>query len=257
MTFPWSTALVTGASSGIGADIARQLGEARIPTVIVARRRDRLDALAAEFPTLSPLVADLETPEGMALVSSRIADTTQPIDLLVNNAGFGIAGSFDEVTGAQHQSMIDLNISALTALSHAAAVAMKARKRGWILQVSSMASFQPGPSSATYSATKAFVTSLSEAMHEELRGTGVIVTALCPGYTRTEFHARSGGGDAGVPDKAWLLSKDVAASGLRAVAKGRALDVPGAAYKGLAAVSSVLPRSAVRRLVGKASQTRK
>jgi uncharacterized protein len=257
MTFPWTSALVTGASSGIGADIARQLGEARIPTVIVARRADRLEELRAKYPTLTPLVADLQTREGIAAVVDRINDTTQPIELLVNNAGFGISGNFDEVSAKDHQEMVDLNISALMALTHAGVTQMKSRKRGWILQVSSMASFQPGPGSATYSATKAFVTSLSEAMHEELRASGIVVTALCPGFTRTEFHDRSGGGDAGVPEKAWLVSSVVAESGLKACAAGKALDVPGAAYKGLAAISNALPRTAVRKIVGAASRKQK
>jgi uncharacterized protein len=249
-TFPWSTALVTGASSGIGADMARILGGQSIPTVIVARREDRLIELATEFPSLTPLVADLETREGVEIVCARIASPEQPIDLLVNNAGFGIAGNFVDVSSAHHQSMVNLNVSTLLALTHAAVGPMVQRRHGWILQVSSMASFQPGPSSATYSATKAFVTNHSEALHEELRGTGVVVTALCPGFTRTEFHQRSGGGDQGVPNAAWLSSPDVAASGLRAAAAGRALDVPGAAYKGLRVLTNSLPRTATRRIMG-------
>jgi uncharacterized protein len=251
---PWKSALVTGASSGIGSDIAKLLGGANIPTVIVARRTDRLSSLAAEFPSLIPMAADLGTATGLSAVAERAKD----VDLLVNNAGFGLNGSFLEVSADGHQSVIDLNISALVALTRAAMAPMVERRRGWILQVSSVASFQPGPSAATYSATKAFVTSLSEALHEELRGTGVVVTALCPGYTRTEFHIASGSEESAsaIPNVAWLASHDVAASGLRAVAAGKALDVPGVGYKGIAALSNVLPRTAIRKVMGLASRSR-
>ncbi len=252
--YPWKTALVTGASSGIGSDTARLLGAAAVPTIIVARRGERLNELARQFPSLSPMVADLGTAEGVA----RVAEKAREVDLLVNNAGFGLAGTFADVSAAGHQSMIDLNVSALVALTRAAMEPMKERGRGWIVQVSSVASFQPGPTAATYSATKAFVTSLTEALHEELRGTGVHITALCPGYTRTEFHLASGSPDAvsNVPAFAWLNSTFVARSGLNAVAAGRALEVPGIAYKAAAAVSGSLPRGVVRRLMGLLSRTR-
>jgi uncharacterized protein len=251
---PWRSALVTGASSGIGRDLTRLLGAAGVPTVAVARRGDRLAELAAEHPSVEPLVADLGTPDGVDAVAARAGD----VDLLVNNAGFGIDGDFADVAAEGHQRMIDLNVSALVALTRAAVEPMSARRRGWILQVSSMASFQPGPTAATYSATKAFVTSLTEALHEELRATGVIVTASCPGFTRTEFHEASGSADSvsSVPGFAWLSSQDVARSALWACAAGRALDIPGATYKGLAAVSGSMPRWAVRRLMALGSRTR-
>lgn len=250
---PWTSALVTGASSGIGRDLARQLGAAGVPTVAVARRGDRLAELAAEHPSIEPLVADLGTAAGVAVVAERAA----AVDLLVNNAGFGIEGDFADVTATDHQRMIDLNVSALVALTRAAVEPMRVRRRGWILQVSSMASFQPGPTAATYSATKAFVTSLSEALHEELRGTGVVVTASCPGFTRTEFHEVSGSAStSSVPAFAWLSSELVARSALRACAAGHALDVPGVTYKGLAAVSGSLPRFVVRRMVGLGAKAR-
>jgi uncharacterized protein len=259
MTHPWKSALVTGASSGIGESIARLLGASGIPTVIVARRGERLEALAEQIPTLEPLVADLGTADGRAAVVARLTDAHRPVELLVNNAGFGVAGSFAEVPSDRHAAMIELNITALTELTRAVLTPMVAAHRGWILQVSSVASFQPGPTSATYSATKAFVTSLSEALFEELRGSGVNVTALCPGFTRTEFHQHSGADDTTmdrVPNSAWLNADVVAASGLRALIAGRALDVPGVAYKGLAGLSAVLPRSAARRLMGLGSKTR-
>lgn len=251
---PWTSALVTGASSGIGREIAVLLAEAGVRTVVVARRGDRLDELAAAHPGVEPLVADLGTAAGVATVAERAAG----VDLLVNNAGFGIEGPFADVSALDHARMIELNVVALTALTRAAAGPMRDRRRGWILNVSSMASFQPGPSAATYSATKAFVTSLSEALHEELKGARVVVTASCPGFTRTEFHEVSGSADSAtrIPGVAWLSARDVAASALRACAAGQALDIPGALYKGLAAMSGTMPRWAVRRMVGMGSRVR-
>jgi uncharacterized protein len=126
---------------------------------------------------------------------------------------------------------------------------MRARRRGWVLQVSSLAGFQAGPNAAVYAATKAFVTSLTESLSQELRGTGVKITALCPGFTRTEFQDRSGmSGIDKIPAIAWMSADDVARAGLRAMASGRVIEIPGLGYKGLAALSAVMPRSLVRRL---------
>lgn len=257
--FPWTSALVTGASSGIGEELAVQLATAGVPTVIVARRGDRLKALAKKYPTLEPLVADLATAEGRQTVADRLSAKDRPIDLLVNNAGFGVEGMFGDATAQDHVGMIDVNVTALTVLTHAAITAMRPRRKGWILQVSSVASFQPGPGAATYSATKAFVTSLTEAIHEELRGSGVTITALCPGFTRSEFHDVSGSRSEvdKMPDVVWLSAQEVAASGLEAVAKGRAIDVPGVQYKLISALSGSMPRSLVRRAAGIVAGARK
>ena len=255
--FPWKTALVTGASAGIGESIAEQLVAAGTPTIVVARRGDRLDTMAKGSSLIEPLVADLLTSDGCARVRARLKSKTDPVDLLVNNAGFGVNGNVADAPMDGSLGMIDLNIRALTELTRAALPRMIEAHRGWILQVSSMASFQPGPGAAIYSATKAYVTSFSEALHEELRGTGVQVCALCPGFTRTEFHAVSNMTDeevGRVPSFAWLKADDVARSGLRAVAAGRALDVPGAVYKGASAVTGFLPRRAARRMMGVAAK---
>ncbi|MDO8389361.1 MAG: SDR family oxidoreductase [Actinomycetota bacterium] len=252
-TFPFSSALVTGASSGIGEAMVELLAGTGIHTVVVARRSDRLDELAARFAAdVEVLVADLTTSKGLAKVVARVADPDRPIDLVVNNAGFGTSGVFHELDADRLQGEIDLNIAALTRLSHAALAAMVPRGRGYLLNVSSVASFQPAPKLAVYAATKAYVTSLTESLHEEARGTGVHVTALCPGLTRTEFQSVSNteGYSTQYPGFAWLTSQEVAVGGLRDVAKGKALSVPGALYKGMVGAVGVTPRGVARRLAG-------
>ncbi len=255
-TFPWKSALVTGASSGIGEAIAEQLAAAQTHTIVVARRGVRLTLMAEKSNNIEALVADLLTDEGKNTVGKRLASATEPIDLLVNNAGFGATGDVADLPLDRALAMIDLNIRALTELTKAALPRMITANRGWILQVSSVASFQPTPHAAIYSATKAYVTSFTEALHEELRGTGVHVCALCPGFTRTEFHdvSRSVEETSKVPSFAWLQANDVAASVLKAVAAGHALDVPGALYKGLAALTNSLPRTVTRRVTGMATK---
>lgn len=257
--YPFSCALVTGASSGIGQEIAVQLGMSGVSLVLVARRADRLEALAARFKNVEVIVADLSTIDGVGLVESRITDSTKtPIDLVVNNAGFGSSGLMHEIDLDRLSREINLNVLALTRLSHAAAKLMVPQGRGYILNVSSVASFQPGPGSTVYSATKAYVTSFTEALHEEMRGTGVRVTALCPGFTRTEFSEVSGTNSIAsqVPNFAWLDATDVAREGLRAVARGKALSIPGALYKGISAFSGASPRALVRRITAFATGSR-
>lgn len=190
-SYPFGSALVTGASSGIGEAMARLLADAGVPQVIVARRTERLDALAAQYAGIEVLTADLVTDAGVQLVATRIASTRQPIDLVVNNAGFGTSGPFHETDPDRMVDEIAVNVRALTRLSRAALGAMVPRGNGYLLNVSSVASFQPAPLLAVYAATKAYVTNLTESLHEEVRGTGVRVTALCPGLTRTEFRSVS------------------------------------------------------------------
>ncbi len=250
MTLPFTSALITGASSGIGESMANILGQAGVPTVVVARRAERLEELAARYPGFEALVADLNTDKGLKLVESRVASEAEPIDLVVNNAGFGTSGSFHEIDPDRLRDEIGLNVQALTRLSHAALGAMLARGRGFLLNVSSMASFQPAPKLAVYAATKAYVTSLTESLHEEVRGSGVHVTALCPGLTKTEFQSVSNSESyaSTYPAFAWLKVDDVARAGLEDVAKGRALSVPGFLYKGMSAATAVTPRTITRRL---------
>ena len=255
--YPFTSALVTGASSGIGAEMARLLGEARIPTVLVARRGDRLREIADAYDGFEVLEADLGTAAGRAACVERITSEDRPIDLVVNNAGFGTSGVFHELEVERLEDEIELNVSALTTLSHAALSVMVPRGRGYLLNVSSVASFQAGPGLAVYSATKAYVTSLTEALHEEVKDSGVHVTALCPGLTKTEFqqHSNTQSYSATYPDFVWTSAESVAATGLADVAKNRTLAVPGALYKGLVSASSITPRFIARRMSGLAGRT--
>ena len=228
------------------------LGEAGIPQVIVARRVDRLTELADRYADVEVLAEDLATAKGVRAVVRRVADAKRPIDLVVNNAGFGTSGDFHALDPDRMGDEIALNITALTLISRAALGVMVPAGRGYLLNVSSVAGFQPAPKLAVYAATKAYVTSLSESLHEEARGTGVHVTALCPGLTRTEFQSvsRTDSYASQYPSFAWMTAADVAEEALRDVAKGRALSVPGALYKTMVAASSMAPRGLARRLAG-------
>ena len=257
--YPFRTALVTGASSGIGEAMVRRLAADGVATVVVARRVDRLRALAAELPGLDVLVADLATDANVGEVAAQLEDPAHPIDLLVNNAGFGTSGNVAELPPRRLADEIRVNALALTTLTAVALPLMLQRRRGWVLNVSSVAGFQAIPGFAVYSATKAYVTRFTEGLHEELRGTGVRATALCPGLTRTEFteisrnlvpeEARR---DPRYPPFAWLSAEAVAARGLRDVAGGVAVSVPGVAYRIGVAASAIIPRGLKRRAAGRA-----
>lgn len=253
----WQTALVTGASSGIGREFARQLAADGTDIVIVARRAERLESLATEVRTdhgvdVEILAADLLDPEDRAGVERRLVDVSPPVDLLVNNAGMSTFGPFTDLDPEREARLVELNALTVLRLTHAAVPGMVERGRGTIINVSSMAGFQPLPMNTTYAATKAFVTSFSEGLHEELRGTGVHVTALCPGFVHTEFHEGGEIEDAGIPEMAFMDADEVARAGLRGAAKGEALVIPGLGYRTLATASRFTPRRVVRRLVGEA-----
>ncbi len=232
--------------------MARRLATAGVQTVVVARRTDRLQALADEFDCVEVLVADLLTSKGQKAVAKRIGDAANPIDLVVNNAGFGTNGSFHELDADRLADEVELNVAALTRLSHAALAAMVPRGRGWLLNVSSVASFQPAPRLAVYAATKAYVTSLSESLHEEAKSHGVHVTALCPGLTKTEFQTVSNTEQYAdvFPGVAWTTADEVAREGLDSVIANRTLAVPGVQYKLLTAAANVTPRWVKRRMSG-------
>ena len=250
MEYPFERALVTGASSGIGEAMVDRLAASGVPVVVVARREDRLAALADRHDGIEVLAADLTADDGRAAVVDRIE--RGDIDLVVNNAGFGSSGNFHDLSADRVADEVDLNVAALTRLSHAAMSTMVPAGRGYLLNVSSIASFQPAPRLAVYAATKAFVTSLSESLHEEVARHGVHVTALCPGLTRTEFISVSNSDDeAGrFPGFAWTDVRLVARVGLSDVVANRTLSVPGVQYKAMTAAANVTPRWIRRRFTG-------
>jgi short-subunit dehydrogenase len=180
-------ALITGASAGLGVEFARQLSRRGHRLVLAARRKDRLDALAAELGNARGVAIDLSAGGAAEKLVADIERSGETVDILVNNAGFGLHGRLDKADPKRLRQMIDLNCGSLTDLCRTVAPGMIERQRGRIINVASTAAFQPGPGMAAYFATKAYVLSLSEALHEELRRFGISVTALCPGPTRTEF----------------------------------------------------------------------
>ena len=242
-------ALVTGASSGIGRELARQLAAGGSDLVLVARDRDRLKALADEVATdAEVLVADLSTAPGMDQVAARISTDDEAVDLLVNNAGFGFSGSFADLDGAKESAVVQVNVVALHRLCHAAAVAMKRRGHGGIPNISSMASSMVAADSATYCATKHFVTALSESLHVDLGRFGITVTAALPGFTRTEFQDRAGLDTSEIPDFLWQDAADCAAEALVALHAGKARVVTGVPNKVGAPLLQMLPPPLMRRL---------
>ncbi len=254
MTSKWNRALITGASSGIGREIARQLAADGSDLVLVARDQERLETLAMELAEqhdveVEVLRADLADRTELTVVADRLQSDERPIDLLVNNAGFGHGGLFHELDLAGQTGMVDVNITALHRLTHAAAKTMVPRQRGGILNISSVAGHMVTPQSATYGASKAFVSSFSEAIHEELAPLGVTVTAICPGLTRTEFHERADFDDSSYPDVLWQQAEDVASEALDALDSGRARVVTGNVNKAFNGVLNVIPRSALRKLI--------
>jgi short-subunit dehydrogenase len=251
---PRRLAVVTGASAGIGAAFAERLARDAYDLVLVARRRDRLDALAerlvrAHGRRVEVLVADLGSPEGVRAVEARIA-SEPALELVVNNAGFGTNGSFSDLDRDAEEEEVRLNVLALLRLTHAAITAMKARAHGSVINVSSLAGFQPAPFNATYAATKAFVNSFTQAVSEELRGTGLRLQLLCPGFTRTEFQDVAGVRTEGVPDFAWMSAEAVVEISLEALRKGELIVIPGGGNRVLGAVFRVMPSAVARRLGG-------
>jgi hypothetical protein len=249
-----SLALITGASSGIGAAFARQLAGRGFDLILVARRRDRLVLLAEELERrhgvrAEALAADLTTDAGLGAVEKRIAGSDR-LELLVNNAGFGSRGSFLDSDIAVQELMHRLHVTATLRLTHAALAGMVARRRGGIINVSSVAGFMAAPGSVSYCATKHWMNTFTEGLHMELgiAGSPVKVQALCPGFTYSEFHDRFDYDRASVPRSLWLDAEDVVADSLRGLERGRLFVVTGWRYKAIVALMGMLPRSVVRRL---------
>lgn len=249
------TALVTGATAGIGRAFAEAVAQRGYDVVLVARDVARLEAAASEIRGVHgvdavALAADLVDESGLAAVETRLRDEAAPVDLLVNNAGVGRYGRFWELDPQLEQQTIALNVVALVRLTHAALGGMVARGRGAIVNVSSLAAYQPDPTNATYGATKAFVNSFTHAVHEELRGTGVHVMVACPGYTHTEFHERAGLGPTSVPGFMWQSADEVVAAVLRSLDRRRVVSIPGRLNKALGTLSSIAPAGVSRRVAG-------
>ena len=247
---PRPVTLITGASAGLGAEFARQCAKRGEEVVLVARRKDRLDQLAAEIGNAQVIVADLAQPKEATRVVAEAISQGLWVQTLINNAGFGLKGRFDELSLARQLEMIDLNIRALTNLSYVVINDMVLKGGGAILNVASTAAFQPGPNMAVYFATKAFVLSFSEALHEEWKARNIRVSALCPGPTKTEFGAVAGFGDKGALNRFAADSVSVVRAGLEGLEKNRAVVVPGLLNKVGAASTRFIPRSVVRKVAG-------
>ena len=242
----WTRALVTGASSGIGTAMARQLAAQGVELVITGRNEERLAELADELGNNPEvIVADLGTSDGVDREAQRITASTDPVDLVINNAGLSFSGPFTEIIDTEDSLTVAVNVVALHRLTRSAAAALSERGGGAILNVSSIAGDFPHPRSATYNATKSFVTSFSQAAHLELEGTGVTVTALCPGLTHSNFHARAGM-SANTPGILWQDADTVAKAGLAAAAAGQPVVISGALNKVFSRFIRRLPRAAVR-----------
>lgn len=244
-------ALITGASSGLGEQFARRLADRGVLLTLVARREDRLEELGRSLPVdVEVLPADLGTPAGVAAVEARLARTDEPVDLLVNNAGFGAYGAFVELPIDRQHDLIDLNVTALVRLTRAAVGQLTARRAGGVINVGSTAAYQPDPFGAVYGASKAFVRSFTEAIHEELRGSGVHVMLLSPGFTDTEFQQVAAVSDAAMPTALRTSAQQVVDAALRDFGRGRPVCIPGPVNKvNVAAVDvtpSVISRKASR-----------
>jgi len=246
-------ALVTGASSGIGEALARRIAREGRSLVLVARRADRLEALAHELRekhgvTAHALSADLARPGAVPALLGDLERRGLAVDWLVNNAGFGTAGRFDQLPVERELEEIRLNVEALVELSSRCLPAMVARRRGVLMNVASLGGFAPGPYMATYAATKAFVLSFTEAIAAELRDTGVQVLCVCPGFTRTEFQQKAEVDVHGVPNFAWMSADAVADEAVRAVGHGPVL-VNGFMNRLTAGAIRFVPRAVTARLV--------
>jgi short-subunit dehydrogenase len=248
-TGPRRTALVTGPTAGIGAAFARRLAGRGYDLVLVARDEQRLRGLARELEqeygvATEVLVADLADRAALATVERRVADPLRPVDLLVNNAGFGHKRPFLDNTVEEEQQMLDVLVTAVMRLTHAALGAMVARGSGAVVNVSSVAGFLPR---GTYSAAKAYVTSMSQWADATYADRGVRVMALCPGFTRTEFHARMGVGRGSAPRLLWLDADRLVRDALSDLDRGKSVSVPGKRYKVITAVVRHLPASLLSR----------
>ena len=249
-----TTALVTGATAGLGAEFARQLAARGDDLVVVARDEARLSATRAALESqysvkVEVLPADLSTVDGCDVVAERIVSTSAPVETLVNNAGIGLYRPFGSTDLGIEERLLDLNVRAVLRLTHAAVGVMTRRRSGQILNVSSVAGFVPRGGNVTYSASKAWVTMFSEALAVRLAGSGVQVTVVCPGFTHTEFHDRANADMSKMPDWMWLDAAAVVAQALADARKGKPVSVPSGRYKVMISAARHVPRPLLYQLM--------
>jgi uncharacterized protein len=248
-----TTALITGATAGLGAAFARRLARDGHHLVLVARDKERLREHATRLHDrhgveASVLAADLSTDEGISAVEARLADRDHPVDLLVNNAGFGNRGTYLNVPLEDELTMLKVHCEAVLRLTSAAATGMRERGRGGVVNVASVAAFVPR---GTYGASKAWVVQFTQGAAKDLAGSGVRLMALCPGFIRTEFHERAGMETGSIPGWMWLDADAVVGAAMKDLARGRSVSIPDARYKALMGAVRLLPRE----LLSKASST--
>ncbi|WP_077796714.1 SDR family oxidoreductase [Streptomyces sp. JHA26] len=239
-----TTALITGSTAGIGAAFARRLGADGYDLVLVARDTKRLHEQATELHDrhgieAEVLTADLATDAGIETVAARLDDRRNPVDLLINNAGFGNKGRFLEVSMADELTMLKVHCEAVLRLTAAATGAMRARGRGGVVNVASVAAFVPR---GTYGASKAWVVQFTQGVAKDLAGSGVRLMALCPGFVRTEFHERAGMGTDNIPNWMWLDADKLVSAALADLSRGKSLSIPDPRYKALMGAAKLVPR---------------
>jgi short-subunit dehydrogenase len=250
-----TTALITGSTAGIGAAFARRLAADGHNLVLVARDTKRLREQATELHDrhgveAEVLTADLATDDGIEAVAARLGDRRNPVDLLINNAGFGHKGRYLDVPLADELTMLKVHCEAVLRLTSAATEAMRGRERGrgGVVNVASVAAFVPR---GTYGASKAWVVQFTQGVARDLAGSGVRLMALCPGFVRTEFHARAGMGTDNIPGWMWLDADKLVAAALDDLARGKSLSVPDPRYKALMGLVKVVPRGMLGGLTSK------
>lgn len=251
-------ALVTGGTSGIGAAFARNLAARGYDLVLVARTPDRLETMASELRSMGRSVeimaADLGDRSDVKRVAARLEDPDRPVELLVNNAGFGVHSTLIDPDITEHERGFEVMCRAVLVLSGAAARGMLPRGKGRIVNVSSTAGFI---TMGSYSAIKAWVTSFTEGLAVELRGTGITVTALCPGWVRTEFHERAGIRSSSIPNSLWLDAESLVSAAMRDIDRGKVISIPTVRYRALIWLARHAPKSAIRSISGAMSSSRR
>ncbi|MFJ8188444.1 SDR family NAD(P)-dependent oxidoreductase [Streptomyces sp. NPDC096094] len=239
-----TTALITGSTAGIGAAFARRLAADGHNLVLVARDTKRLREQATELHDrhgieAEVLTADLSADAGIEAVAARLGERRSPVDLLINNAGFGNKGRFLDVSMADELTMLKVHCEAVLRLTSAATESMRDRGRGGVVNVASVAAFVPR---GTYGASKAWVVQFTQGVAKDLAGSGVRLMALCPGFVRTEFHERAGMGTDNIPGWMWLDADKVAAAALTDLSRGKTLSIPDPRYKTLMGAAKLVPR---------------